>query len=181
MLNPSKSFMSHCTLGRRICASSKQLEDILQEDSRLLMIAQAMVDIPYKHNLQHKVTRTKTDNGSSFVKAFVQFGTDAELLPDVAEAASTDLDAEDVKDGGQDGNHEAGDVEDIECISVDDILNESSSLGLKLAVYMRCAAHTLNLIASVDATNTLESTAFKFCLFLLEQFNSSEFNRVKKP
>ncbi|MEQ2295209.1 hypothetical protein AMECASPLE_011691 [Ameca splendens] len=31
MLNPSKLFMSHLTLGRRICASSKQLEDILQD------------------------------------------------------------------------------------------------------------------------------------------------------
>ncbi|MEQ2186144.1 hypothetical protein GOODEAATRI_025648, partial [Goodea atripinnis] len=69
--------------------------------------------------------------------------------------------AEDAKDWGEDVNPEAGDVEDIECISVDDILDESSSLGLKLAMYMRCAAHTLNLMASMDANKALESIVFK--------------------
>jgi len=62
-----------------------------------------MVDIHYKFHLQNKVTRTTTDNGSNFVKAFVQFGSEADVLPIVPEPAA---DRDDDDDGLQDDNEE---------------------------------------------------------------------------
>lgn len=39
----------------------------------------------------------------------------------------------------------------MKCISVVGTLDESSSLGLNLKVYIKHADHTLNLVASLDA------------------------------
>uniref|UniRef100_A0A3B3XLC6 BED-type domain-containing protein n=1 Tax=Poecilia mexicana TaxID=48701 RepID=A0A3B3XLC6_9TELE len=117
------------------------------------VLAQAMLDTHSKFNLQDKVTRTTTDNGKNFVKAFVQFGAEAEFLPNIPEAA-----AESEEDWIQDVDPEAGGVE---YISVDATLDKSSSLGLKLPVHMKCAAHTFNLVASVDASEALNCTLFR--------------------
>ncbi|CAI9731009.1 Hypothetical predicted protein [Octopus vulgaris] len=86
-----------------------------------------MVDIHYKFHLQDKVTKNTTDNGKIFVKAFMQFGTEVELLPDIPEAVA-DQDME----GVEDVNPEAGDVDKVKYISVDTILDESSGLGLNM-------------------------------------------------
>ncbi|MEQ2291551.1 hypothetical protein AMECASPLE_014428, partial [Ameca splendens] len=67
--------------------------------------------------------------------AYLSFGTETELLLDITEAAPADSGAEDVEDGYHNMNAKDGDVEDIEYIAVDDILNESSRLGLKLPVH----------------------------------------------
>lgn len=121
------------------------------------VLAKAVVDIHYKFHLQDKVTRTTTDNGSNFVKAFVQFGMEVELLPDI----HSNPDMEGVEDVDLDVDHEDGDVGEVEYIPVDAALDESSGLGLSLPVHMRCSAHILNLVASVDADKALDSALFK--------------------
>ncbi|XP_013878674.1 uncharacterized protein LOC106528135 [Austrofundulus limnaeus] len=41
------------------------------------------------------------------------------------------------------------------------MLDEPGGLGLKLPAHLKCAAHTFNLVASVDAKKALESASFK--------------------
>ncbi|CAI9734730.1 XP_042229523.1uncharacterized protein LOC121871369 [Octopus vulgaris] len=102
-----------------------------------------------------KVTRTTTDNSKNFVTAFMQFGTEIELLLDIPETTA-DPDVEGVADMDLDMDPEAGDENGVWYISVDAILDESSGLGL-----MKCAVHSFNLVASVNANKALDSTSFK--------------------
>ncbi|KAM4724785.1 uncharacterized protein FYW61_013082 [Anableps anableps] len=120
------------------------------------VLAKAVVETHCKFNLQDKVTRTTTDNGKNFVKTFVQFGAEAKFLSDIPEVAPSSE-----EDAIQDVDLEAGGVDDVEYISVDPILDKSSGLGLKLPVHMKCAAHNFNLVASVDASEALDSALFK--------------------
>lgn len=69
------------------------------------------------------------DNSNNFVKALMQFGTEAELLPDLLEDAA-DPTVEGIKDMVLD--LVTGDVDKFEYISVD----MSSGLGLYLPVHM---------------------------------------------
>uniref|UniRef100_M3ZI76 BED-type domain-containing protein n=1 Tax=Xiphophorus maculatus TaxID=8083 RepID=M3ZI76_XIPMA len=117
------------------------------------VLAQAMLVTHSKFNLQDKVTRTTTDNGKNFVKRFVQFGAEAEFLPNIPEAA-----ADSEEDWIQDVDPEAGGVE---YISVDATLDKSSNLGLELPTHMKCAAHSFNLVASVDASEALNCALFR--------------------
>jgi len=62
------------------------------------VITEAMVQVHERFNIQDKVVRTTTDNGSNFVKAFTQYGGQVDLLPDlddVAEPPEADSDNED--------------------------------------------------------------------------------------
>jgi hypothetical protein len=45
------------------------------------LLAEAITDVHCKFGNQEKVTRTTTDNGSNFVKSFVQFASQTESLP----------------------------------------------------------------------------------------------------
>uniref|UniRef100_A0A672F8K3 HAT C-terminal dimerisation domain-containing protein n=1 Tax=Salarias fasciatus TaxID=181472 RepID=A0A672F8K3_SALFA len=99
---------------------------------------------------------TTTDNGSNFVKAFSQFGTEADLLPDIPESAA-DPDVE----GIEDVDPEAEAMDEVEYISVEATFDGSSGLGHNLPVHMKCAAHTFSLVASVDADKALGSTVLK--------------------
>ncbi|GBP28884.1 Putative AC transposase [Eumeta japonica] len=47
------------------------------------VLSQAMINIHYEYHIEKQVTRTTTDNGSNFVKMFVQFGTEGDLLSDM--------------------------------------------------------------------------------------------------
>lgn len=64
------------------------------------------------------MTRTPTDNGSNFVKAFVQFGKELKLLPDIR----SNPDVEKVKNMKLDVDHEDGDKSEVEYIPVDTAL-----------------------------------------------------------
>ncbi|KAK1905602.1 Zinc finger BED domain containing protein 4 [Dissostichus eleginoides] len=81
-------------------------------------------------NIERKVQATVTDNGSNFVKAFREFGQ-----------------REEVEEGGQDGNEDAG-FEDVGTIL--DGEGEDEGLQFCLPPHHCCASHTLNLIASKD-------------------------------
>ncbi|CAI9738958.1 XP_042229523.1uncharacterized protein LOC121871369 [Octopus vulgaris] len=90
----------------------------------------------------------------------MQFCTEVELLPDIPEATA-DPDMQGYEDADLDVDLEARDADEVEYISVVAILDESNSLDLNLPVHMKCAAHTVNLVASMDADNALDSTSYK--------------------
>lgn len=100
------------------------------------VFTQAMVDIHYKFHLQDKMTRTMTDNGKIFVKTFMQFDTDVELLLDIpGDAADPDIESIKDVDLDLDLDPNAGDVDKVENISINVILDESRGMGLKLPVH----------------------------------------------
>ncbi|CAI9729324.1 Hypothetical predicted protein [Octopus vulgaris] len=135
-------------------------EGSVEEPATAVGEAEAIVETHYKFHLQDEVIKTTTDNGKNFVKAFMQFGTEVELLPNIPEVA-VDTDVEGMEDVALDVQPEAGDEDEVEYISLDAILEESSGLGLNLLMYMKCAAHTVNCVASMDADKALDSTSFK--------------------
>ncbi|CAI9714976.1 Hypothetical predicted protein [Octopus vulgaris] len=89
------------------------------------VLAQVMVDTHYIFHLQDKVTKTPTDNGKQFLGAFMQFGREVEILPDIPET-SADPNVEGVADVDLDEDPEAGDVDEVEYITIEAVLDESS-------------------------------------------------------
>jgi len=107
------------------------------------VITEAMVQVHERFNIQDKVVRTTTDNGSNFVKAFTQYGGQVDLLPDlddVAEPPEADSDNED-------DTAECDDA--INIVTLGELLDEEPEHP-SLPVHMRCAAHTFNLVATLD-------------------------------
>jgi len=90
-------------------------------------------------NIERKVQATVTGNGSNFVKAFREFGL-----------------REEVEEGGQDGNEDAG-FEDVGAILHGEGGDER--LQFCLPPHQRCASHTLNLIASKDLERAVSQGA----------------------
>ena len=114
------------------------------------VLAEVIEATHYKFNLQDKVARTTTDNGSNFVKAFNHFGVEALQLPDVTQDDVRDLD-----DAGSD-TEETEDEFTVEYVAIGETLDEGSNAAEhKLPTHMRCAAHSFNLIATADANKGL--------------------------
>ena len=121
------------------------------------VLAEAIINIHYKFHLQDKITRTTTDNGRNFVKAFVQFGTEADLVPNCDE----NLDGSDVDEWMEEAFEEEEPENSIEFISLESTMENNKNSGYNLPTHMRCAAHTFNLIASVDVNKALGNSNFK--------------------
>ncbi|KAB7500078.1 hypothetical protein Anas_07455, partial [Armadillidium nasatum] len=60
----------------------------LKEHPTVDVLTEAMLNTHYKFHLQDKVTRITTDNGRNFVKTFVQFRMETELLVCTPDAAT---------------------------------------------------------------------------------------------
>lgn len=86
-----------------------------------------------------KIVATVSDNGSNFVKCFKEFGIKINLP-----------DQENEED---DGHADADDEEDIGIVQFPDTPEEPS---FKLPNHIRCASHTLNLVATTDAAKGLK-------------------------
>jgi hypothetical protein len=119
------------------------------------ILADAMTDTHSKFGVQDKVRRTTTDNASNFSKAFTQFGKAAASLPEVEvprEPADPELEVPEpfVEEA----------EEDPEYLAVENVLDEEVDASI-LPVHMRCAAHTLNLVATSDADKALEDDTFQ--------------------
>ncbi|GBP28277.1 hypothetical protein EVAR_11736_1 [Eumeta japonica] len=97
--------------------------------------------------------QTTTDNGSNFVKAFVQFETEADLLPDMPSTShgvnfNTNDDVAALLT-------ESDIEQDLEFILLENMLANNTNEDItmenhSLPVHMRCAAHTFNLKANKD-------------------------------
>ncbi len=129
-----------------------------------MVLAEAISDVHNSFHLQDKVVRTTTDNGSNFVKSFVQFSTEADVLPivpGVDEETDPELNEPELVQlmEGEDP---------VEFFCVEDALEEApanvaagADAPYHLPMHMRCAAHTFNLVASVDSDKALANPAFK--------------------
>lgn len=99
-------------------------------------IHDAIIEIHTTYGLTlNKIVATVTDNGSNFVKAFKEFGVNTPLMF---------LDAN--------GNN---DVEDLEEMQLEDLSTNFG--GNTLPRHIRCATHTLNLLATTDLLRILKT------------------------
>lgn len=103
------------------------------------LIAKKIYSIHQDYKITNKVLSCTTDNGTNFVKAFVEFNKELE----------------------------SEDEEDVIChIDLCTILNEKNAVneendylevGIQLPLHRRCASHTINLIATTDIDKVLNS------------------------
>jgi hypothetical protein len=118
-----------------------------------------MTDVHSKFGLQEKLRRTTTDNGSNFVKAFNQFSSKAETLPDLPVAAEV-LDTDEADLMSEPALLQFLDEPESETfIPVEDILQQNEHVTI-LPKHMRCAAHTFNLVATADSERALEDLLY---------------------
>jgi len=156
--------------------------------------------IQTKFRIQDPVVRTTMDNGANFVSSFKLFGKQMmgiQVLPDPEEDAI----AEDIESMSQEA------VQDLFVLNVEDAfirtvndepvpiqlhdaLAEEDEVNLRynLPKHARCAAHTLNLIASADVNkvksgfNPILISALEKCGALWLQHSTSHIlrNKVKE-
>jgi len=107
------------------------------------VIASRIEQIHANYGLNGKVVATITDNGSNFVKAFSVYSTDIDVA-----VAENDVEDEIT-------------FEDVDgLLQVDDGSTEDlTQVQYELPPHERCAAHTLNLVASTDVDKYLSSSS----------------------
>jgi hypothetical protein len=165
-------------------------------------IAQMLDHIQTKFRIQGSVVRTTTDNGANFVSSFKLFGKQMmgiQVLPEPD--PEEDAIAEDIESMSQEA------VQDLVVLNVEDAfirtvndepvpiqlhdaLAEEDEVNLRynLPKHARCAAHTLNLIASADVNkvksgfNTILIQVLEKCGALWNQHSTSHHlrNAVKQ-
>nr|XP_023677321.1 uncharacterized protein LOC111849037 [Paramormyrops kingsleyae] len=91
-------------------------------------IAEVLDEIHSEFGLSHEcIVATVTDNGSNIVKAFKEF--------------SITIEEQDEEDGN----------EDLSFVHIDSSVPEYNENGIVLPTHLRCACHTLSLVATTDA------------------------------
>ena len=165
-------------------------------------IAQMLDRIQTKFKIQGSVVRTTTDNGANFVSSFKLFGqqtTGIQVLPE--HDPEEDAIAEELESMSQQAVQDVFvlNVEDAFPMTVNDepaepiqlhdaLEEEDEDLRYNLPKHARCAAHTLNLIASADVIkvksgfNTILTDALEKCGTIWSQHSTSHNlrNAVKK-
>ena len=110
------------------------------------------------YGLNGKVTATVTDNGSNFVKAFSTFSS-----PIVDSSSASSLPSSDMQDNDNDLDEEETTFESVsDTLTLDQEQEEDrdlTQLEYELPAHERCAAHTLNLVASADVEKCLSSSS----------------------
>lgn len=126
-------------------------------------IRDLMVEIHAQFDLSiSNVTATITDNGSNFVKAFKEFGVD-----------SVKIGAE-INDDDDDDND--GDDDDQENLFGEPTEIPSNIFNSWLPRHIRCATHTLNLVATTDLLRILKQNIKYF-----EKHQSVSILLIKNP
>ena len=117
-----------------------------------MRIAQLLEDIINEINLSvQKVTSTVTDNGSNFVKAFKEYGIHIGPMQRSRE------EDDDVDDGMSSGTEEEASFEEEFQLQA---IEQSEDEDLLLSRHIRCASHTLSLVATTDARSALQHKSF---------------------
>uniref|UniRef100_A0A673A804 BED-type domain-containing protein n=2 Tax=Sphaeramia orbicularis TaxID=375764 RepID=A0A673A804_9TELE len=107
------------------------------------VLAAALEEIHSEYNIREKVTRTTTDSGSNFLKAFRLYGEQKEGIVD---------DGQEEQDSIPDAASEDESELDVDYQDVSAILDDDPGLEYQLPRHQKCACHLLNLISTVDAT-----------------------------
>ncbi|CAL4170571.1 unnamed protein product, partial [Meganyctiphanes norvegica] len=113
------------------------------------VIAGEIASVHQRFNIQAKVVSTTTDNARNFVKAFSVFSGDNDLLPIEPEEVSEPDDADPESDDDQ-NNDENDDVDIRDLHEGLLLLSDQVAEDVMLPKHRRCAAHTLNLVATTD-------------------------------
>ena len=116
-------------------------------------LAEKIEHVHASYGLTRKVTATVTDNGSNFVKAFTVF----HQSPLDSSSISTDTAIPVIEENSEETEQDT-DTEEVTFENLDELLtlDQASAEGdftqvqYDLPPHQRCAAHTLNLVASTD-------------------------------
>ena len=130
-------------------------------------VAELLYDINNEFGISgNKIIATVTDNGSNFVKAFKEFGIKIALVNDIDDDDNDELEDRDNGPGSTDNIADTvdNDRENVDVVDVGNIINMSSNADLLncvivLPTHIRCASHTLSLVATTDATAALKNSA----------------------
>ena len=123
------------------------------------VLAGAIEDIHCGYEIRAKVTKTTTDNGSNFIKAFSRYQENAQSEQQSANLDSaTDNTEDDIENANDDCDSTFA---DIQFADTHDILNEATCFNYVLPPHQRCACHTLHLIATKDVLKAEFSFCFK--------------------
>lgn len=111
-------------------------------------IADILNDIHGEFGLDYeKIVSTATDNGSNFVKAFKEFGVSLTV-------PNQDEDSEESNDEQLEGTDED---DEFDFVPIPEPEGNDDNLIL-LPKHVRCASHTLSLIATTDVTKIIAAT-----------------------
>ncbi|XP_048097169.1 uncharacterized protein LOC125293344 [Alosa alosa] len=117
------------------------------------VLANSLNEIHSEFGIQNKITRTTTDNGSNFLKAFRMYGEQDE---------NNNSPSDESEDGDEMGDEDQEcDGVEVDFVEVTSILNEDDGLQFQLPKHHRCACHLLNLVSTVDAAKANSNDAFK--------------------
>ena len=118
------------------------------------VLAAKIEQIHEQYGLVGKISATITDNGSNFVKAFATFG--------MSDSGSAEPSITSLPTGMEDDEENE---EEVTFENLDDLITlvqgneeDSTQLEYELPPHERCAAHTLNLVASTDVDKYLSSS-----------------------
>ncbi|XP_024869998.1 uncharacterized protein LOC112453440 [Temnothorax curvispinosus] len=134
-----------------------------------ISIANLLFEINMQYNLKSKqIVSTVTDNGSNFVKAFKEFGYKIKIPTMLEEEIPTVLEKE-----------EEGEIDSEYCSNEEDLDEYVDELDtdfefrninqeqedtniqpiIELSKHLRCASHTLSLVATTDFTKALKQNS----------------------
>ena len=165
---------------------------LMEEKHTGQYIAQMLDKIQTKFKIQGSVVRTTTDNGANFVSSFKLFGQQTIQVLD-EHHPEEDAIREELESMSQQAQQDMFvlNVEDAFPMTVNDepavpiqlhyALEEEDEVNLRynLPKHARCAAHTLNLIASADVNkvksgfNTILTDALEKCGTIWSQHSTS--------
>ncbi|XP_026328932.1 uncharacterized protein LOC113236922 [Hyposmocoma kahamanoa] len=118
-------------------------------------IAEMLFEIQSLFKLKlEQVVSTTTDNGSNFVKAFREFGV-TNYIPDFSDG---DADLADTAEVVRTSSSIASDILYDEVLLPHNSIEEITTRELYLPRHLRCASHTLSLLATTDMNNYIKES-----------------------
>ena len=122
-------------------------------------IASQLMDIHADFDLDTtKIVHVVTDNGSNFVKAFREYAEPSVLLLESRDGDDSDTGDRD-SSGGQEVDENVSQVAISPLFTAMDSSDTDDTSGICLPPHLSCFSHTMNLLASADASKALQDDA----------------------